>query len=180
MLTNRMTAPAGFQCSTRSRRPAVDRYNAALNYLYGMLYHVTEGAVLGAGMDPMFGFIHADEFGAPTLVFDLIEPFRPYADRLLTTLFYDSKLDNRHFEAVQKPPATNGISLTREGRKIVITAFNDHLRETVAWRGETNTLKNHIHILAGELATLLKQFWENDPSGKLRHRRQPSAGKSGK
>lgn len=163
-------APPGFTFAARSRRPAQDIYNAALNYLYGMLYNAVESAVLAAGMDPMFGIIHADEFGAPTLVFDLIEPFRPLADRLLMQMLYENKLDARHFE-----PYQGGIGASREGRKILIGAFNDWLQQPALFRGQKHTLKNHLYLFAGELASQLKQFWEHDPLGKLRHRKRPSS-----
>jgi len=164
------TAPTGFGFSTRSRRPALDPHNAALNYLYGMLYNAVESAVLAAGMDPMFGIMHADEFGAPTLVFDLIEPFRPMADRLLIQLLYDGTLDARHFE-----PYQGGIGANREGRKILISSFNNWLQAPAIFRGQEARLKNHIFTLAGELSTRLKHFWENDNLGKLRHRKRPLA-----
>lgn len=166
-------AAPGFTFAARSRRPAQDGYNAALNYLYGMLYNAVESAVLAAGMDPMFGLIHADEFGAPTLVFDLIEPFRPLADRLLMELLFDSHLDARHFEAYQ-----GGVGVSRDGRKILIASFNDWLQQPVLFREQKQTVRNHLFIFAGELATRLKKFWEHDPIGKLRHRKRPLASES--
>ena len=167
-------APTGFTFGTRSRRPALDPHNAALNYLYGMLYNAVENAVLGAGMDPMFGIMHADEFGAPTLVFDLIEPFRPLADRLLMEMLYDSTLDAKHFE-----PYQGGIGASREGRKILIGRFNDWLKEPATFTGKEASMKNHLFSFAGALATRLKHFWENDHLGKLRHRKRPLASENG-
>lgn len=166
-------APRGFTFANRSRRPAQDAFNAALNYLYGMLYNSVESAVLASGMDPMFGLIHADEFGAPTLVFDMIEPFRPLADRLCMTLFLEEKIDARHFE-----PWQGGIGAGREGRKILITAFNDWMQQQITFKAQKHNVKNHLYIFAGELATLLKSFWEHDPLGKLRHRKRPLASES--
>ncbi|MCA0239136.1 MAG: CRISPR-associated endonuclease Cas1 [Bacteroidetes bacterium] len=163
-------APAGFQFDKRSRRPAQDAHNAALNYLYGMLYNAVESAVLGVGMDPMFGIIHADEFGAPTLVFDLIEPFRPLADALLMRLLYDGALDARHFE-----PWQTGIGLNREGRRILIAAFNDWLKEDTVFQGRSTSLRNHLFTYAGALAHRLKLFWQHDDLDQLRHRRRPPA-----
>ena len=75
--------PQPYQFPKRSRRPAQDMFNAALNYLYGMLYSVTESAALAAGLDTHLGFLHADEYNRPTFVFDLIEPYRPWIDKLL-------------------------------------------------------------------------------------------------
>lgn len=162
-------APAGFNFEKRSRRPAVDAFNAALNYTYGLLYNAIEGAVLAAGMDPMFGIIHADSFGAPTLVFDLIEPFRPPADRFLLNLLYAGTLDLRHVE-----PWQSGIGLSREGRKILIASFNDWLSEEALFQDQRATWRNHQFRYAGALANQLKEFWKHDHTGKLRHRKRPA------
>lgn len=163
-------APLGFNFVKRSRRPAADPFNAALNYLYGLLYNTVEGAILGAGLDPMFGIVHADSFGAPTLVFDLIEPFRPLADRFLFDRLYEGFLDLRHFE-----PWNGGVGLSREGRKIMIAQFNDWLVSDCSFRGKTNTVRSHQHQYAGDLANRLKDFLKNDYSGKLRYRKRPTS-----
>jgi CRISPR-associated protein Cas1 len=39
----------------RSRRPAADRFNALLNYLYGMLYRQVLGSILAVGLHPGVG-----------------------------------------------------------------------------------------------------------------------------
>ena len=68
----------------RRGRGARDPFNAALNYGYGVLYGQVERAVLLAGLDVYAGFIHADRPGKPSLVLDLIEPFRaPVVDRAI-------------------------------------------------------------------------------------------------
>ena len=66
---------------TRNRQPAEDNFNAALNYVYGMLYGIVETAIFSVGLDPYLGFLHADQYDKPTLSFDMIEPFRPWIDR---------------------------------------------------------------------------------------------------
>jgi CRISPR-associated protein Cas1 len=73
--------------SGRNRRPALDTFNVALNYAYGMLYNMVEQACFAAGLDPQFGFLHVDDYAKPTLVFDMMEPFRAWIDRLLLELF---------------------------------------------------------------------------------------------
>ncbi|MFN8304386.1 MAG: CRISPR-associated endonuclease Cas1 [Saprospiraceae bacterium] len=162
--------PKGYQFEQRSRRPAADCFNAALNYSYGMLYNVVESAALAAGLDPMLGIIHADQYGEATLAFDLIEPFRPAADRLVVQLFQSGQIEAKHFEF---RGADEGVWVGREGRRVIIPAFNDYLQAAYNWRDQTASLKNHIYQFAGELAAQLKQFWDNDPAIQLRHRRRP-------
>ncbi len=46
-----------------------------------------EKACILAGLDPCLGFLHTDNYGKPSLVFDLIEPFRILAERAVVLLF---------------------------------------------------------------------------------------------
>ena len=78
--------PESFQFEKRSRRPALDFFNAGLNYLYGMTYSVVEGGVFAKGLDPFTGILHVDAYKKTTLVFDLIESIRPVVDRILLDL----------------------------------------------------------------------------------------------
>ena len=60
----------------RETRGALDRFNSALNYGYGILYAQVEHALILAGLDSYGGYLHADRPGKPSLVLDLIEEFR--------------------------------------------------------------------------------------------------------
>ena len=60
----------------RETRGALDRFNSALNYGYGILYCQVEKALTLAGLDPYGGYLHADRPGKPSLVLDVIEEFR--------------------------------------------------------------------------------------------------------
>ncbi|MBE2236476.1 MAG: CRISPR-associated endonuclease Cas1 [Caldilineaceae bacterium] len=60
----------------RRTQGAMDPFNAALNYGYGILYGQVERALVLAGLDPYAGFLHVDRPGKPSLVFDLVEEFR--------------------------------------------------------------------------------------------------------
>jgi CRISPR-associated protein Cas1 len=165
-------APPGFKFDLRSRRPAKDMYNAALNYFYGMMYNTVESAAIAASLDPMLGVVHADQHGDTTLCFDLIEPFRPFVDRLLMELFYESQLDSRHFEIRE----SNAVWVSQGGRRLLIPAYNEWLQKKTEFneQGETN-MRNHIYIFVSLFANTLKTFWNNADFGLLRHRkRQPS------
>lgn len=71
----------------REGRGAQDVVNSALNYGYGILYGQVERAVILAGLDPYAGYAHADRPGKPSLVCDLIEPYRvPAVDRVILGL----------------------------------------------------------------------------------------------
>jgi CRISP-associated protein Cas1 len=93
--------PEGWQFAKRSRRPALDSYNAVTNYAYGMLYSKVEQALFAAGLDPHLGILHADEYDRPTLSYDLIEPFRPWVDRLLMEKILIGELLPEHTEPAE-------------------------------------------------------------------------------
>lgn len=145
--------PEEYQFKKRSRRPALDIFNATLNYLYGMLYSVVEGALFAAGLDPHLGILHSDEYNKPTLAFDLIEIFRPWVDRLLMEECYDMQLDLGFVTKNQY-----GLFLNKSGKAYIIPLFNDWLRSTRrAYQRET-TVKNHIYSLANRLAQRIRSF----------------------
>jgi CRISPR-associated protein Cas1 len=60
----------------RSRRPSRDRFNALLNFAYGLLYKDSVAAVLTVGLHPGFGFYHQPRSAALPLALDLMELFR--------------------------------------------------------------------------------------------------------
>jgi CRISP-associated protein Cas1 len=137
----------------RTRRPAEDAFNASLNYAYGMLYNVVETSVLGAGLDPQLGFLHTDDYARPTLVFDLIEPFRPWVDRLLIEQYLTGQAKADYFDARDK-----GIYLNAQGKKWLIPLFNGWMLEKVRFQEKQLSRKNQINRFAGEFAQQLKSF----------------------
>lgn len=61
---------------TREKRKAQAPLNVALNYGYGFLYHAIEWQCVASGLEPGIGIIHRLRRSRPSLVCDLIEPFR--------------------------------------------------------------------------------------------------------
>jgi CRISPR-associated protein Cas1 len=151
VLSDAMPEPLQFE--SRSRRPATDTFNAALNYLYGMLYTVVENALFAAGLDPYLGFLHADEYNAATLSFDLIEPFRPWADRWLIENALRQEIKTEHFEQRE-----GGYYLNRSGKQWLIPAFNGFLLEKERFRQQDLPRRSQIYRLAADLATVLRNF----------------------
>lgn len=106
----------------RQKRPAHDPFNALLNYLYGMLYTAVHLSVLKAGLDPYMGVLHADRYGAaPTLVFDAIEPYRPWADEVALGLTLDGRIGPESFEQRDNP--AEGLWLSGAGKDVVIESM---------------------------------------------------------
>lgn len=81
-----------FRMDGRSRRPPRDRFNALLSFLYAMWMNDCRSALEAAGLDPQVGFLHALRPGRAALALDLMEEFRPWADRLALTLINRGQL----------------------------------------------------------------------------------------
>ena len=66
---------------TRSRDG--DYPNALLNYGYAILRAVIARALVGSGMLPTLGIHHHNRYNAYCLADDIMEPYRPFVDRLV-------------------------------------------------------------------------------------------------
>lgn len=110
----------------RTRRPPRDRMNALISFLYALVRTECSAALEGVGLDPQVGFLHALRPGRPALALDLMEEFRPvFADRLALTLVNRQQLQAGHFEET----LGGAFSLTEDGRRIVITAYQRRKEE---------------------------------------------------
>src|ERR1700710_1983808 len=114
------TGRAEFNLAGRTRRPPLDRMNALLSFLYGLLCQDCVAACAAAGLDPSVGFLHVDRPGRPGLALDLMEEFRPLlADRLVLSLINRQQIQPDNFERQE-----GGAVLQNEaGRRVVLTAW---------------------------------------------------------
>ncbi len=116
------------QMDGRSRRPPRDRMNALLSFLYSMWMNDCRSAIESVGLDPQLGFLHAVRPGRAALALDLMEEFRPLADRLALTLVNRGQLDADDF-VVREGGA---VALEGDARKAIIVAFQERKREDIA------------------------------------------------
>lgn len=134
----------------RSRRPARDLFNSALNYGYGILYAEVESACLIAGLDPNCGIVHADRSGNASFVYDFIEQFRqPVIDRAVITLF------TRH--QMVKKDTDETYYLLNSGKQKVIGAVVQRLTERIEYRGRSLTYRQVIQEKARECVRFLNE-----------------------
>lgn len=147
--------PEEWKFGGRSRRPALDGFNAVLNYLYGMTYPVVESALFSAGLDPYLGVLHADEYDSPSLAFDCIEPFRPWVDELVLTQFLNGYVNRDMFTIGE---AAEGWSLNHIGKRFWIPLYNDFLKDQCFFGHKRVKRETHIYRFAGELTLLLKSL----------------------
>jgi CRISPR-associated protein Cas1 len=131
--------PEPYNFTNRHKRHASDPYNICTNYLYGMLRNQTETAVLSMGLDPALGMLHRDGYQMPSLVFDLMESFRPIIDRLLLQTVLGATMPLAMFDEDK-----TGNKLSKQGRKTMISLFNNALETPLKYCNRINKLKNHI------------------------------------
>lgn len=132
--------PSPYCFEHRIKRQPTDAFNSTINYLYGMLRNNVETAVLSLGLDPALGIMHVDGYNRPSLVFDLIEPFRPIADRLLLENILNEKLKN----SCALDENNSSYRLTQTGRKKVIALFNQKLNTPILYNKKRAILNNQI------------------------------------
>lgn len=77
---------SSFSFSGRTKRPPRDRFNAVLSSAYSMLQVHVESSILLAGLDPSIGYLHEISERRPSLVFDMMEEFRPVIDKFVVDL----------------------------------------------------------------------------------------------
>ncbi len=72
--------------------------NNLLNYGYAILRAIVARGLVGSGLLPTLGIHHHNRYNAYCLADDIMEPYRPYVDRLVLTL-YDSGVTELDKEA---------------------------------------------------------------------------------
>lgn len=125
-----------------------DRYglppNNFLNYGYAILRALVARSLVGSGLLPTLGIFHRNQYNAYCLADDIMEPYRPFVDRLVATLIdpdepqleisvaikrqlltipvLDVVIDNQQsplMNAVQRTTASLARCFTGDSRKIV-------------------------------------------------------------
>ena len=61
--------------------------NSLLNYGYAILRAGMARAIIGSGLFPAFSLFHKNRYNAFPLADDLMEPYRPYVDQIVYSLF---------------------------------------------------------------------------------------------
>ncbi|MDR1696475.1 MAG: CRISPR-associated endonuclease Cas1 [Endomicrobium sp.] len=131
-----------------------DCVNPLLNYGYGILYAKIWSAITLAGLDAYIGFLHSDQQGKPSLVFDLIEEFRaPIVDR--TVIAYI--MLNRNITI------TNGL-IDLETRRKFSEKIIDRLSSAEYYEGQKIMISDIILSQARKIVGFLEgRYKQYDP-----------------
>ncbi len=148
--------PTDYRFAGRSSRPANDAFNAMLNYAYGMLYGQVEKCLIVAGVDPYVGFLHRDDYNQLSMVYDFIEPYRTFADETVFRLFTAKKVNKAHVEEFVNRQGGVGVSLNKEGKALLVNAFNAFMdADPIRYNGRNLTRNHCIQLDAHQFAQKL-------------------------
>ena len=125
----------------RPRHP--DPFNKTLSVMYAVLYSLATKALIAAGLDPTYGFLHRTRYSTP-LTFDYTEMFKPIAIQATIDLVNREGL----------PEIGNDGELTRDSVNKAIKQLYDYL--TLKHKDTGKTPYQQIHLKAFCLAKYLE------------------------
>lgn len=111
----------------RSRRPPLDRCNCLLSFLYVLLMHDVRSALESTGLDPGVGYLHRDRPGRSGLALDMMEEFRPMADRLALSLINRGQVGAKGFNIT----GSGAVRMNDKTRKTVLVAYQNKKQDVV-------------------------------------------------
>jgi len=142
--------PEPLRFSERSRQPPQDVVNAALAYLYTLLRGECVTALHAAGLDPAFGFLHADQENRASLALDLMEECRPgIGDQVVADSAVRERLRAEH----GRREDARGVLLTKDGRSAILDAYERRMLGEVkgALPEFAGTRRRHLYRQAQRL-----------------------------
>ncbi len=145
-----MASKKWWQWKGRTRRPAADPVNALLNFGYAFLEREVRIAIAGARLDPRISFLHGKSRRKDSLVYDLMDPFRPSViDRFVLRLLNRGSYGADDFEKKER-----ACRLTEPARKAWYTFYEEYM-ETVLQSCQGQTPRQYIRNTIEELADTL-------------------------
>jgi len=81
----------------------------------------------------------------------MIEPFRPWIDRLLLQECFDQNIQKSFFTKNQ-----HGIFLNKAGKAHIIPLFNKWLRKEIKYLDREASTKNQMYFICGRLANHIR------------------------
>ena len=143
----------------RTRRPPLDRLNCLLSFLYTLVMHDVRSSLESVGLDPAVGYLHRDRPGRPGLALDMMEEFRPMADRLALSLINLGQLQENDFIVSE----TGAVRMKDEARKTLLVSYQRRKQDVV--NHPFLEKKMPVGLLFHSQALLLARFLRGDLDG---------------
>ena len=121
------TLPSDFKIVTRYKRPPKNKINALISFLNSRLYATIISEIYNTQLNPSISYLHSPQTKRFSLALDLSEVFKPvFVDRLVNRLIKQNIIKKEHFRK-----DLNNIILNEEGKKLVISHFNENMESTI-------------------------------------------------
>ncbi|HBR17946.1 MAG: CRISPR-associated endonuclease Cas1 [Deltaproteobacteria bacterium RIFCSPLOWO2_12_FULL_43_16] len=114
-----------FTFTRRTKRPPEDEINALLSLLYTLIFNEIHSTALLVGLDPAFGYLHDVYYGRPSLICDLLEEWRPLADRFVLNMINRKEVTPEDF---RKETDQKGVWLSKDGYPKVIKKWHQFFK----------------------------------------------------
>ncbi|WMT55282.1 MULTISPECIES: type I-B CRISPR-associated endonuclease Cas1b [Acidiplasma] len=147
--------PQDFKVISRSRMPPRNYINSMMSYLYSVLYGIIGSQIFSTHLSPSISFLHEPSERRSSLSLDIAEIFRPvFCDRVILKLINLKIMKKSDFID------DNGIYLNEAGKRKVLVAFEEKLRETVYVSSLRRKVSNKF-LIRLEIYKVEKQIMEN-------------------
>lgn len=92
--------------------------NNLLNYGYAILRAITARAIVSSGMLPTLGIFHRNKYNAYCLADDIMEPYRPFVDKIVCQIMdYEDCIDELTVEIKKQLLSVVAIDVIIDGKK---------------------------------------------------------------
>ena len=92
--------------------------NNLLNYGYAILRAITARAIVSSGMLPTLGIFHRNKYNAYCLADDIMEPYRPFVDKIVCQIMdYEDCIDELTVEIKKQLLSVVAIDVVIDGKK---------------------------------------------------------------
>jgi CRISPR-associated protein Cas1 len=156
--------PTAIRINRRRTFKAYDGVNNTLNLAYTVLKWKVHRAIIRAKLEPFLGFLHSEQFGKPSLVCDLMEPYRFLIDDFI--IQYCKSLRKKDFSMKRENYSTNRQGerqyLNKNLAKDMISKLNSFFESTVEIPRVRHGKKQTIETLINEEALLLAQYLRSE------------------
>jgi len=126
-------------------RGSGDPVNLSLNIAYNLLSGQIWKFTLKFGLDPFMGYIHVERPGKLSLVFDLMEPFRPMVDRFVVGFL--NRLSPAYFSE-----KTKGKTITLLRNRF----FEDFMQSKLEYKGRKMGMETVMFYYLQDFVSFLK------------------------
>lgn len=119
-----------FEMGNRIKQPPSNEINAMISFVNTLCYSLCIDMIYRTQLNPTISFLHQPGERRYSLALDVAEIFKPLlADRLIFALFNKKQIQEGDFDK-----QLNGCLLKDKGRKTVVAAWDEKLRETIMHR----------------------------------------------